>query len=78
MARPLRILLAGGWHLVTSRGNRPQALFLHDDDPQERAQMLERLADATRRLHDRHFVHHDYFWRNILLSHARTGANRPG
>jgi hypothetical protein len=27
MARPLRILLAGGWYHVVSRGNRREALF---------------------------------------------------
>jgi hypothetical protein len=26
------------------------------------------LADYTRRLHDHRFVHHDYFWRNIILT----------
>lgn len=33
-----------------------------------RRELLEKLAAYTRRLHDRGFVHHDYFWRNILLS----------
>ncbi len=32
MARPLRILVPGGWYSVTSRGNRRQDLFLDDDD----------------------------------------------
>jgi tRNA A-37 threonylcarbamoyl transferase component Bud32 len=58
----------------------PLHVFIRDRLPslpaaeaaRERAKLLERLADATRRLHDRHFVHHDYFWRNILLSQART------
>lgn len=31
--------------------------------------LITRLADYTRRLHEHRFVHHDYFWRNILLSH---------
>jgi hypothetical protein len=29
---------------------------------------VDNLADYTRLLHARRFVHHDYFWRNILLS----------
>ena len=33
-----------------------------------RRELIERLAQRTRRLHERGFVHHDYFWRNILLS----------
>lgn len=33
-----------------------------------RRTLVENLAAYTRRLHERHFVHHDYFWRNILLS----------
>ncbi len=33
-----------------------------------RRELIEKLARYTRRLHERRFVHHDYFWRNILLS----------
>jgi hypothetical protein len=33
-----------------------------------RRELIERLAHCTRRLHEHGFVHHDYFWRNILLS----------
>jgi tRNA A-37 threonylcarbamoyl transferase component Bud32 len=33
-----------------------------------RRALLDGLARATRRLHEHRFVHHDYFWRNILLS----------
>lgn len=33
-----------------------------------RRTLIEHLATYTRRLHEHHFVHHDYFWRNILLS----------
>lgn len=33
-----------------------------------RRELIERLAAYTRRLHAQRFVHHDYFWRNILLS----------
>lgn len=32
MARPLRILLAGGWYHVTSRGNRREAIYRTDTD----------------------------------------------
>ena len=32
-----------------------------------RLELIDRLADCTRRLHANRFVHHDYFWRNILL-----------
>ena len=32
MARPLRILLAGGWYHVTARGNRREALYCDDTD----------------------------------------------
>lgn len=35
---------------------------------QARRTLVENLAACTRRLHERHFVHHDYFWRNILLT----------
>ncbi len=43
--------------------NRPSAA--------QRRELIERLADATRRMHDRNFVHGDYYWRNIIL---RNGA----
>lgn len=33
-----------------------------------RKELIEQLAGFTRRLHENAFVHHDYFWRNILLS----------
>jgi tRNA A-37 threonylcarbamoyl transferase component Bud32 len=33
-----------------------------------RDELVRRLADYTRRLHAERFVHHDYFWRNIILS----------
>jgi tRNA A-37 threonylcarbamoyl transferase component Bud32 len=35
---------------------------------QVRRELIEHLADYTRRMHKRCFVHHDFFWRNILLS----------
>jgi tRNA A-37 threonylcarbamoyl transferase component Bud32 len=38
-----------------------------------RRELIERLAASTRRLHEHGFVHHDYFWRNILLSGADPG-----
>lgn len=34
----------------------------------QREDLVRALADYTKRLHDHFFVHHDYFWRNILLS----------
>ena len=34
MARPFRILLAGGWYHVTARGNRRKSLFYIDRDRQ--------------------------------------------
>jgi len=34
MARPLRILVAGGWYHVTARGNRRETLFYEDKDRQ--------------------------------------------
>lgn len=33
-----------------------------------RGELIQRLAGYTRRMHDHGFVHHDYFWRNILLN----------
>jgi tRNA A-37 threonylcarbamoyl transferase component Bud32 len=36
-----------------------------------RSALLKSLALATRRLHEHRFVHHDYFWRNIILSEGR-------
>ena len=33
-----------------------------------RRNLVESLARVTRRLHEHRFVHHDYFWRNIILS----------
>ena len=34
MARPLRILVAGGWYHVTARGNRRESVFCDDQDRQ--------------------------------------------
>ncbi len=34
---------------------------------QLRRELIEHLADYTRRMHEHRFVHHDFFWRNILL-----------
>lgn len=36
-----------------------------------RAELIRRLANYTRRLHAQRFVHHDYFWRNIILTGTR-------
>jgi tRNA A-37 threonylcarbamoyl transferase component Bud32 len=33
-----------------------------------RRELIDRLADYTRRLHEHRFVHRDFFWRNILIS----------
>jgi tRNA A-37 threonylcarbamoyl transferase component Bud32 len=54
----------------------PLDLFIRDVLPtmparerrRQQTELLQRLADYTRRMHEHHFVHHDYFWRNILLS----------
>jgi len=51
-------------------------LFIRDRLPalptseqrQWRRELIARLADYTRRMHEHRFVHHDFFWRNILLS----------
>jgi tRNA A-37 threonylcarbamoyl transferase component Bud32 len=56
----------------------PLDLFIQDFLPSQpesprrllRRDLIQRLADYTRRLHECRFVHHDYFWRNILLSGA--------
>ena len=46
------------------------AVLSGDVRVQTRRALIERLAACTRRLHEAHFIHHDYFWRNILLSHG--------
>jgi hypothetical protein len=33
-----------------------------------RSELIDKLADYVRRLHEHRFVHHDLFWRNIILS----------
>lgn len=38
-----------------------------------RRELITRLADYSRRMHEQGFVHHDFFWRNILLSGASLG-----
>jgi tRNA A-37 threonylcarbamoyl transferase component Bud32 len=40
----------------------------NEDSRRMRRELIEGLAAYTRRLHDHRFVHHDYFWRNILLT----------
>ena len=55
---------------------RPLDLFIRDHLPalppgeqrRRRRELVLRLADHTRRLHDHRFVHHDCFWRNIILT----------
>ncbi|MBI3853804.1 MAG: hypothetical protein HY298_26565 [Verrucomicrobia bacterium] len=57
----------------------PLDLFIRDHLPslpdaergRMRRELIQRLADYTKRLHTHHFVHHDYFWRNIILSGKR-------
>jgi putative transposase len=46
MARPLRILVAGGWYHVTSRGNRREAIYRTDAD---RRQFLDLVAELPER-----------------------------
>lgn len=39
-----------------------------EDIRRTRRELIDGLAAYTRRLHEHRFVHHDYFWRNILLA----------
>jgi len=39
-----------------------------EENRRVRRELVHRLADYTSRLHRHRFVHHDYFWRNILLT----------
>jgi tRNA A-37 threonylcarbamoyl transferase component Bud32 len=39
-----------------------------EESRRARRELIEHLAQCTRRLHGHGFVHHDFFWRNILLS----------
>ena len=71
-----------GWlvrsYLISQGVPAPTTLhqFIRDQLPalcgeearQARQALIENLALSTRRLHEHHFVHHDYFWRNILLN----------
>jgi tRNA A-37 threonylcarbamoyl transferase component Bud32 len=75
---------SAGWlhrSFLISEGVRdplPLDLFIRDHLPTLpsseqhllRRKLISRLADYTRRMHEHCFVHHDYFWRNILLSGA--------
>ena len=68
----------GGWltrsFLISEGIPEPLALskFIRDTLPSRpasvRRELIERLAALTRRLHARRFVHHDLFWRNIILT----------
>jgi tRNA A-37 threonylcarbamoyl transferase component Bud32 len=72
----------GGWlhrsFLVSEGVPAPLSLdlFIRDVLPtlspserrQQQVELTRALADYTRRMHEHRFVHHDYFWRNILLS----------
>ena len=44
------------------------AAFPAKEASESRRELIDHLADYTRRLHEHRFVHHDYYWRNILLS----------
>ena len=49
----------------------PLDVFIRDllpQQPQQRHELVEHLANYVCRLHDHHFVHHDLYWRNIILS----------
>ena len=69
---------SGGWltrsFLISAGIPQPVALskFIRDTLPSRpaatRRELIERLATLTRRLHEQHFVHHDLFWRNIILT----------
>ena len=45
MARPLRILVAGGWYHVTSRRNRREAIFRTESDRQRFLAMVAELPE---------------------------------
>ncbi len=38
-----------------------------------KAELIRRLAVYTRKMHEHQFVHHDYFWRNIILTGTSLG-----
>lgn len=71
-----------GWllrsYLISAEVPEPLALheYIRDHLPllvaaqgrSVRQSLISRLAEYTCRLHNERFVHHDYFWRNILLS----------
>jgi len=69
---------SGGWltrsFLISEGIPEPVALskFIRDTLPSRpasvRGELIERLAALTRRLHEQRFVHHDLFWRNIILT----------
>ncbi len=48
MARPLRVVIPGGWYHVMSRGNRRAELFLNDDDRRGFMGMVAELPDRFR------------------------------
>jgi len=92
MARPLRILIAGGWYHVVSRGNRRADLFLDDAD---RRRFLGRLAELPERfgvelhafvLMDNHYhlllrtpepnLSHAIRWLNVSYSTCFNGVHR--
>ena len=54
-------------------------LFIRDHLPalppgeqrRQRRELIHRLAEVTRRLHEHQFCHRDFFWRNIVLAEVR-------
>jgi tRNA A-37 threonylcarbamoyl transferase component Bud32 len=45
--------------------------FPPEERRRHRRELIHRLAEVTRRLHDHQFCHRDFFWRNIVLADAR-------
>ena len=42
-----------------------------DEQKKQRRELIHRLAEITRRLHEHRFCHHDFFWRNVVLAEGR-------
>ena len=92
MARPLRILVPGGWYHVTSRGNRKQTLFLNDTDRRRFLGLVEQLPERFRLevhafvLMDNHYhlvvrtpepnLGHAIKWLNVSYSSRFNWAHR--
>ena len=80
MSRPLRILVAGGWYHIVSRGNRREALFLDDADRRRFLALMAELPERFR-LEIHAFVLMDNHYHLVLrtpeanLSHAIRWLN---